>query len=587
MDFNENENGEIGALPSREPVDDLPPTETLGTVLNPAERTVPGKPEDNPILEDEWREAAPVESFEHTAVPVQRQPEDREPRGTVSDRAETSIAREQERADMAERFPERVERPEDENRKYDDEDGHTYWRDPVYESAAKEELYTPGKFAYGTQPIHQKPPRQKRKVDVKKHTKLIKAMCLVLVCAIVSGTVSWAVASYMLTHGSSSGTGRSVQVHIGNSGSGPLTSVTYDENSEADGADGTLSAKQIYNHAINQMVGVDTSLTSTNYLGQTVDYPVSGSGFIISEDGYILTNYHVISYAVLYGGTLSVLMYDGSKYDAQIIGFVDDNDVAVIKIDAEGLEPVTFGDSDSMSVGEQIYAVGNPLGELTYTMTDGIVSALDRVITTSDDITSQTRSINMFQISAAVNSGNSGGPVYNDRGEVIGIVTAKSAMSNAEGLGFAIPINDAVTIAAQLIEKGYVSGAVLSVTAMDTNAAYTDFIREYYGYPDGACIISVDEGGAADKAGFQPGDIITGIDDVAITSTKELKLALRHYSPGDKAVVHIYRTNQGLGEGENMDLSVILDEEAQETETDTEQDSAEQENSSSDWWDGN
>ena len=229
----------------------------------------------------------------------------------------------------------------------------------------------------------------------------------------------------------------------------PVSSVENDAPRDTAPASpsGTLTGDQIYyDLACQQVVGVNTSFT-TNAFGMSTPRAVSGSGFIISEDGYILTNYHVISYAVVYNGKLTVLTKDGTTYDAKVIGYLESNDIAVIKIDAKGLKPVALGDSDKMLVGEAVYAVGNPLGELEYSMTDGIVSAQDRMITTRDDITNATTSINMFQITAAVNAGNSGGPVYNSRGEVIGIVTAKYADEGIEGLGFAIPINDAVSVA--------------------------------------------------------------------------------------------------------------------------------------------
>ena len=172
-----------------------------------------------------------------------------------------------------------------------------------------------------------------------------------------------------------------------------------------------------------------------------------------------------------------VLTYDGTTYQATIVGVDEDNDIALLKVDASGVTPVTFGDSDSMTVGDTVYAVGNPLGELEFTMTSGMISALDRTITTSDGT---DNGINMFQIDAAVNAGNSGGPVYNTSGQVIGIVTAKYSSSGVEGLGFAIPVNDAVAIANDLMKNGTVTDrAQLGITLQ----TIPDSAAQYYNMP--------------------------------------------------------------------------------------------------------
>ena len=433
----------------------------------------------------------------------------------------------------------------------------------LYEIAdtEREEAYNPGHYAYGAQNSYTPAPKKP-----KKKRGFLKAVCLVLVCIIAAGSASWLVMDYMLDKYDEeleekledAGT----QVVIGNAG---VSDSSKDENPTYTG--NSMTAGDIYTMATQQVVGVNTELTSTNIFGQTTSSAVSGSGFIISADGYILTNYHVISYAANYGGELTVFMYDGTSYEAEIIGYVEDNDVAVIKIDAQDLNAVSLGNSDKMSVGDAVYAVGNPLGELTYTLTDGIVSALDRVITTSDETTGLTTSMNMFQTNAAVNSGNSGGPMYNAYGEVIGIVTAKYSESGVEGLSFAIPINDAVALAAQLIEKGYVSGAVLGVEVLDVTSVYSSLAIQYYGYPsDGVCIMTVNSGSAAEKAGIIKGDIIIALDGKDIASTDELKMALRKYNPGDEAVVTVYRPGQTLGEGENIELSVVFDEKTQAAE---------------------
>ncbi len=437
------------------------------------------------------------------------------------------------------------------------------WRDPSYEAASSGEgAYSPGRYAYGAQSWQQPAQKPEKPKKPRKKHGFLKAVCLVIICALVSGLCSWAVVDYMLDHNQLQGGGKQVVLNQASSISGTQSDVPA---ANPDG--GALTGNQIYELGRKQVVGVNTSQT-INIFGQTTTRAVSGSGFIISEDGYILTNYHVISYAVVYGGELTVLMENGTKYPAEVVGFMESNDVAVIKIDANGLSPVTLGDSDKMLVGEWVYAIGNPLGELEYTMTPGIVSARDRVITTNDDITGAATSINMFQISAAVNHGNSGGPVYNSRGEVIGIVTAKyaDAEEGIESLGFAIPINDAVSIATQLIEKGFVAGAGLGIKGTDTTELYKAFAIETYNIPNGCCVTEVTAGSAAEAAGLKAGDIITGFGDKTIASMSDLQLTLRRYSPGDVETITVYRMGANMT-GETLKLTVTLQEKVEEQST--------------------
>ena len=316
----------------------------------------------------------------------------------------------------------------------------------------------------------------------------------------------------------------------------------------------TLTGTEVYDLATTQVVAITTEITYTNYFGFTSSGAVSGSGFIISSDGYILTNHHVIEDAVKGGYEITVLLYDGSEYTATVVGYDGDySDVAVLKIDAEGLNPVTVGDSDAIQVGETVYAVGNPLGELQFSMSTGSVSALDREISSTDSTTNNVTTISMFQIDAAVNSGNSGGPTYNNRGEVIGIVTAKYKDSGVEGLGFAIPINDAMSIAEDLITNGYVSGkAYIGIlNPQDINATYA----QYYNMVPGVYVYGVQSGSAAEKAGLQPGDIVVALGDEEIGSTSALNAAKREYKAGDTTTIRIYRS------GEYHDLTITFDEE--------------------------
>lgn len=316
---------------------------------------------------------------------------------------------------------------------------------------------------------------------------------------------------------------------------------------EADEAAETYTAEEIYLLACEQVVGISTSIDQYNVFGQASSTSVAGSGIILSEDGYILTNYHVIESAYAGSYTINVMLHDGETYTATVTGVESDSDLAVLKIEAEGLNAAALGDSDALAVGQTIYAVGNPLGELTYTMTYGIVSALDRLITTDENIT-----VNMFQIDAAVNSGNSGGPVYNIYGQVVGIVTAKYSDDGVEGLGFAIPITDAASIANELITNGYVSGkAYLGLTLTTVSPS----VAMYYGMVQGVYVYAVEAGSCSQEAGIQAGDIIVAIDGTEVLDKSALLEQVKQYRAGDSAELTVYR-NQDY-----ITITVVFDEE--------------------------
>ena len=315
-----------------------------------------------------------------------------------------------------------------------------------------------------------------------------------------------------------------------------------------------MAPSDIYEQAKQQVVGISTEITYTNFFGMTSSGAVSGSGFIISDDGYILTNYHVVEDAHKGNYDINVMLYDGTTYLAAIVGFEESNDIAILKIDAEDLKAATLADSNEIKVGDTVYAVGNPLGELEFSMSTGHISALDRVITTEEN-----ESINMFQIDAAVNEGNSGGPLYNNRGEVIGIVAAKYASSGVEGLGFAIPVNDAANIANDLITKGYVTGKPYMGVELDSR--YNSMYSQYYNMPLGAYVANVVEGSAAENAGLETGDIITELGGYKLESYSDLKQAVRQFSAGDTVEMIVYRA------GEEMHLSITFDEAVPDTVT--------------------
>ena len=391
---------------------------------------------------------------------------------------------------------------------------------------------------------HEKEPKPK-----KEHNgKAVKIICLCLVCAIIGGLGGAAIVSAAVNKNINAIESRVGALEEKNEDSVLTTSSDAGTSSGTTSSANGMQPSDIYDLACKQVVGISSEITYRNYFGMSSTSAVSGTGFVLTSDGYILTNYHVIEDAYSSNADITVMMHDGTEYTASIIGFEEDNDVAVLKIDADNLTPVTIGDSDDMKVGDEVYAVGNPLGELDFSMTTGYVSALDRLITTSTD----SEAINMFQFDAAVNSGNSGGPVYNTNGEVIGIVTAKYSETGVEGLSFAIPINDAASIAEDLITKGYVTGkAYMGVSVRND---YNSMYANYYGWPLGAMIAEVNEGSCAEAAGIKTGDIITKVGDTDVESYSDLKSAVKKYSAGDTAEITLYRA------GESMTVSITFDE---------------------------
>lgn len=313
---------------------------------------------------------------------------------------------------------------------------------------------------------------------------------------------------------------------------------------------GTLmTASQVYTKYVNSTVGITTEITGYNFFGQPTTSAAAGSGFILTADGYILTNQHVIDGA----NSITVTMYDGSKYDAALIGEDASNDIAVLKIDAQNLTPVVLGSSDSLKVGDDVIAIGNPLGELTFSLTKGTVSALNREITLSSGVT-----MNLIQTDTAINSGNSGGAMLNLYGEVVGITNAKyssnsySGEASIDNIGFAIPIDDVRDIVTSIIEKGYISKPYIGVTVGDVSAE-----SQGYGLPKGAAIQSVSTDSPAEAAGLQANDIITHVDGKEITGYRDLSEAIAERGVGVKMELTVYRR------GETLTLTVTIGERIQ------------------------
>ena len=373
------------------------------------------------------------------------------------------------------------------------------------------------------------PPKKKKKLSAG------KIIAIALACALLGGCLGVGATLLLRNDTENQTPSTGTTMYVGERQTEKVNTARADTSEK-------LTPREVYAQNVNSTVGITTSIT-TNYWGYQTTSAASGSGFILTEDGYILTNYHVIENS----SSVQVTTYDNTSYSASIVGYDKSNDIAVLKIDATDLTPVVLGSSDDLYVGDEVMAIGNPLGELEFTMTSGMISALDRTITTSDGT---DNGINMFQIDAAVNAGNSGGPVYNTSGQVIGIVTAKYSSSGVEGLGFAIPVNDAVAIANDLMKNGTVTDrAQLGITLQ----TIPDSAAQYYNMPKGAYVNAVNSGSCAEKAGLKAGDIITAIDDTAVSSGDALRSALRGYSAGESATLTVSRS------GETLKLTVTFD----------------------------
>ena len=308
-----------------------------------------------------------------------------------------------------------------------------------------------------------------------------------------------------------------------------------------------LTPSEVYAQNVNSTVGITTSIT-TNYWGFQTTSAAAGSGFILTEDGYILTNYHVVENS----NSITVAMYNGDTYDATLIGYDESNDVAVLKVDAEGLSPVVLGDSDNLNVGDSVVAIGNPLGELTFSLTAGLVSAKDREVTLSNSLT-----MDLIQTDCAINSGNSGGALFNLYGEVIGITNAKyssssSSSASIDNIGFAIPINHVLSIVKSIIEKGYISKPYVGVSVSDVNQQ-----TQLYGIPAGAAVQAVSDDSPAAEAGLQAGDVITRVNGTEITGSSDLVSLVSEAAIGDTLAMTVYR------QGSTMELTVTVGEQVQ------------------------
>ena len=313
-----------------------------------------------------------------------------------------------------------------------------------------------------------------------------------------------------------------------------------------------MSPAEVYASTVNSVVSINCSAVSTNIFGQQTESASSGSGFIYTADGYIVTNQHVVANA----SSINVTLYNGDTYPATLVGSDSDYDVAVLKIDAKDLPAVTLGSSTDVNVGDTVLAIGNPLGELTFSMSQGIVSCVNRAINVDGT------PFNMIQVDASINPGNSGGPLMNLYGEVVGIVSAKYssyANTTVEGLGFAIPINDVQSIIKDIMENGSVGNkAYMAITA----GTMTQQMAAQYkiNATEGVFVYSVEDGGAGDKAGLKLGDVITKLNDTQITSMEDLSAAKKGFKAGDTVTLTVLR------DGKEITTQLTFDAQPQTTD---------------------
>lgn len=313
-----------------------------------------------------------------------------------------------------------------------------------------------------------------------------------------------------------------------------------------------MSPAEVYASTVNSVVSINCSAVSTNIFGQQTESASSGSGFIYTADGYIVTNQHVVANA----SSINVTLYNGDTYPATLVGSDSDYDVAVLKIDAKDLPAVTLGSSTDVNVGDTVMAIGNPLGELTFSMSQGIVSCVNRAINV------EGTPFNMIQVDASINPGNSGGPLMNLYGEVVGIVSAKYssyANTTVEGLGFAIPINDVQSIIKDIMENGSVGNkAYMAITA----GTMTQQMAAQYkiNATEGVFVYSVEDDGAGDKAGLKLGDVITKLNDTQIPSMEDLSAAKKGFKAGDTVTLTVLR------DGKEITTQLTFDAQPQTTD---------------------
>lgn len=379
------------------------------------------------------------------------------------------------------------------------------------------------------QPQDAQPPKKKKKFNGKRVARSAVALVLAAAMGFAGGFVG---AKF-------GGSGKVVIQQVAPSSTADSASGSDSSITAASSSGSSLTTEQVADLVSPSVVVITTEqvvYSQWSWYGQNQVESGAGSGVIISSDGYILTCAHVVDGA----STITVTIGD-KDYTATLVGEDTTSDIAVIKIDADGLTPATVGNSDSLKVGQSVMAVGNPLGELGGTVTGGMISALNRSVTIQGS--SSVNTMSLIQMDASVSPGNSGGGLFNMNGELVGIVNAKSSSSDAEGLGFTIPINDAIKVAQELLENGYVTGRpYLGITYLAVTDAQTASQLGVNAY--GVYVVEVVKGGPAEKAGLQAGDRIVSVDGTEIASKDDLGTLMQKHAAGDTLSITIARDGQ-------------------------------------------
>lgn len=368
------------------------------------------------------------------------------------------------------------------------------------------------------------PKRPKR--NGKGTARVVVASLLAAVIGAVGGGVSTAMILDRSTSASQSGNGSS-KLNTSN------VNINVDENV------GSV-AQAVAEKCVNSVVGIRTTTSSQNFFfGESESEGGSGSGVVYSEDGYIITNYHVISSVVESSGKSRIDVYIGSAdtepYEASVVGYSISADLAVLKIDAKNLTPIELGNSDDLKVGQYAVTIGAPGGlEFMGSVTYGIISGLNRVVSSDSEV-------KLIQTDAAINPGNSGGALLDTNGRLIGINSSKIVSTEYEGMGFSIPVNTVIEKCRSIIERQNEPESYVGITL---SKRYTESILKYYGYPAGAVVQSVDDNSPAKSAGISRGDIITAFGDKEITSYSQLEELIRESTPGSKVTVKVYRSGK-------------------------------------------
>ena len=389
------------------------------------------------------------------------------------------------------------------------------------------------------QPQDAQPPKKKKKFNGKHVARSAVALVLAAAMGFAGGFVG---AKF-------GGSGKVVIQQVAPSSTADSASGSDSSITAASSSGSSLTTEQVADLVSPSVVVITTEqvvYSQWSWYGQNQVESGAGSGVIISSDGYILTCAHVVD-----GASNITVTINDKDYTATLVGEDTTSDIAVIKIDANGLTPATVGDSDSLKVGQNVMAVGNPLGELGGTVTGGMISALNRSVTIQGS--SSVNTMSLIQMDASVSPGNSGGGLFNMNGELVGIVNAKSSSSDAEGLGFAIPINDAIKVAQELLENGYVTGRpYLGITYLAVTDAQTASQLGVNAY--GVYVVEVVKGGPAEKAGLQAGDRIVSVDGTEIASKDDLGTLMQKHAAGDTLSITIAR------EGQMQTVNVTLGE---------------------------